>query len=75
MNADKHGSGSGEMGDSRKMLCPRCGAEMNHHAMKVDYGVDDPNLIDPVFGGALKEVHCCPHCGHTELRTAQEDRQ
>jgi ribosomal protein S27AE len=57
------------MGESQKMLCSRCGAEMNHHAMKVDYGVDDLN-IDPVYGGVLKEAHCCPNCGHTELRTA-----
>jgi predicted RNA-binding Zn-ribbon protein involved in translation (DUF1610 family) len=50
-----------------KMICPKCGAEMNHHAMKVDYGIDDPTMIDPVFGGALKEAHYCPECGHMEL--------
>jgi ribosomal protein S27AE len=51
-----------------KMTCPRCGAEMNHHAIKIDYDVDDPALVDPVFGGVLKEVHTCPPCGITELR-------
>ncbi len=30
-----------------------CGVEMNHHAMKVDYGVDGPALVDNLFGGAL----------------------
>lgn len=51
-----------------KMICPECGAEMNQHAIKIDYGFDDPNLIDPVFGGALQEVHTCPECGRTEMR-------
>jgi len=41
---------------------------MNHHAMKVDYSVDDPDAIDSVCGGAVKEVHTCPHCHHVELR-------
>jgi predicted RNA-binding Zn-ribbon protein involved in translation (DUF1610 family) len=55
-----------------KMICPDCGAEMNHHAMKIDYstGFDDPNAIDPVFGGVLQEAHTCPECGRTELRRA-----
>ena len=38
----------------RKMICPRCGAEMNHHAMKIDYSVDDPAPLDETSGGALK---------------------
>ena len=53
-----------------KMICPDCGAEMNHHAVKIDYGVDDPAFVDSVFGGALKEAHTCPECGRTELRAA-----
>jgi predicted RNA-binding Zn-ribbon protein involved in translation (DUF1610 family) len=53
-----------------KMICPDCGAEMNQHALKIDYGTDDPKLIDPAFGGALKEAHTCPECGRTELRAA-----
>jgi predicted RNA-binding Zn-ribbon protein involved in translation (DUF1610 family) len=55
------------MPESNKVICPHCGAEMNHHAMKIDYGVDDFSLVDPVFGGALKEAYTCPECGHTEL--------
>ena len=51
-----------------KIICPECGTEMNHHAMKVDYSVDDPDAIDLVCGGAVKEVHTCPHCRHVELR-------
>lgn len=53
-----------------KMICPDCGAEMNHHAVKIDYGVDDPKFVDVVFGGALKEAHTCPECGRAELRAA-----
>ena len=53
-----------------KMICPNCGAEMNHHAMKVDYSDEDSANVDPAFGGVLKEAHTCPHCGRTELRTA-----
>ena len=53
-----------------KIICPDCGAEMNHHAMKIDYGIEDPRLSDPVFGGVLKEVHTCPECGKIELRAA-----
>jgi len=38
--------------------------------MKVDYGVDDPEMTDPVFGGVLKEAHYCPQCGHIELKAS-----
>ena len=47
---------------ANKLICPDCGAEMNHHAMKIDYSVED---------GVVQEVHTCPHCGHCELRRAQ----
>ena len=56
--------------DKPKMICISCGAEMNHHAMKIDYGVDDPALIDPAFDGVIEEVHTCPKCGHISLRQA-----
>lgn len=52
-----------------KLICPHCGAEMNHHAMKIDYSVEDPALIDPTFGGVVEEVHECPN-GHISLRQA-----
>jgi predicted RNA-binding Zn-ribbon protein involved in translation (DUF1610 family) len=44
-----------------KMICPACGAEMNHHSMKIDYSVED---------GVVQEVHTCPACGDVELRQA-----
>ena len=56
--------------DRPKMICPECAAEMNHHAMKIDYSSDDPALIDPAFGGVVEEAHTCPNCGHINLRPA-----
>ncbi len=58
------------MSQPNKMICSDCGAEMNHHAVKIDYGIDDPSILDSVFGGVLKEAHTCPQCGRTELRVA-----
>jgi hypothetical protein len=54
-----------------KMICADCGAEMNHHAMKIDYSIDDPALIDPAFGGVVQETHTCPLCGRIDLRQAE----
>ncbi len=51
------------------MICPKCSAEMNHHAMKIDYSIDDST--DEIFGGVLQEAHTCPHCGDIELRRAE----
>ena len=50
-------------------ICDECGTTMNHHAMKIDYSVEAAS-DDPVFGGALQEVHTCPQCGHVQLRQA-----
>ena len=55
--------------DKPKLICPHCGLEMNQHAMKVDYNVEDPALIDPAYGGVVEEVHECPN-GHAGLRQA-----
>lgn len=59
--------------DSNKMNCRDCGGEMNHHAEKIDYtaALDAPERLDPVLGGLVKEVHTCPQCGRTELRTGE----
>ena len=61
------------MARTEMMICPRCGVEMNHHAMKVDYGsgFDNPAAIDPILGGVLQEAHTCPECGLTELRESK----
>ena len=52
-----------------RMICPKCGAEMNHHAMKIDYSLEDSTQIDPAFEGVVEEVHTCTNCGHISLRT------
>ncbi len=54
-----------------RMICPKCGAEMNHHAMKIDYSIDDSFEDHSIFGGGLQEAHTCPQCGDIELRRAQ----
>ena len=58
------------MTQNPKPTCPDCGIEMKHRAMKLDYGIDDPEIVDSIFGGDLKETHCCPECGRTELKAA-----
>ena len=59
-----------QMSGANKMICPDCGAEMNHHAMKIDYEVDDSPNADPDFGGVVNEVHTCPECHLTQFRRA-----
>ena len=53
-----------------KLICPVCGAEMNHHATKVDYDADDALSRDPAFDGVVEEVHTCPKCDYISLRQA-----
>lgn len=54
-----------------RLICPRCGGEMNRHAEKVDYSADPSGLSSPlVFGGALMEFHSCPGCKHIVERPA-----
>ncbi|MBV9209383.1 MAG: hypothetical protein JOZ52_02075 [Acidobacteria bacterium] len=62
------------MREEQKMLCPDCGAEMNHHANKIDYsnGDDEAAVRDEIFGGVLQEAHSCPECGQTALREAAD---
>jgi predicted RNA-binding Zn-ribbon protein involved in translation (DUF1610 family) len=47
---------------STKLICADCGEEMNHHAMKIDYRGEYPELC---------EVHTCPNCGRIELRQVE----
>jgi ribosomal protein S27AE len=48
-----------------KMICPRCGVEMNHHCDKHVYTTDtkDAGSPDPSLGGFIEEFHTCPKCG------------
>ena len=54
-----------------KMICPKCGAEMNHHADKLVHTarLDEPGF-DPVLDGFIEETHACPECGNVEARRA-----
>jgi len=53
-----------------KMICPRCGTEMNHHADKLVYPVsaEDAKEMNAALGGLIEETHCCPRCGGVESR-------
>ena len=56
------------MADTSKINCPHCGAVMNHHAVKIEYDVEEqPNSV---FEGALKNVYACPNCGAVEMTDA-----
>ena len=46
----------------KKMACPKCGAEMNHHADKVILGHSAAGDRSE-FGGMVEELHQCPACG------------
>jgi len=56
-----------------KMICPKCGDEMNHHADKLAHPAtfEEAKKIDPAIGGIIEEMHCCPGCGVVESRRAR----
>ncbi len=59
------------MPERRKpMICPKCGAVMNHHADKLvdPVGAQQAAQADPALGGMLEEMHACPACGNVESR-------
>ena len=59
------------MPDADKMTCADCGAEMNHHADKLDYGVVPDEASDEADeAGVVIEAHSCPGCGRTATRAA-----
>jgi hypothetical protein len=55
-----------------RLKCPKCGAEMNHHADKLVAPTDgvEPSGIDLVLGGVIQETHACPACANVEFRRA-----
>jgi hypothetical protein len=52
-----------------RMICSECGAEMNHHASKLDYA-EESTKSDPALAAVLIEIHSCPDCGLTSSRIA-----
>ncbi len=56
---------------SKRMTCPKCRAEMNHHGDKLVYGPDSQaDRMDEHLGGFLEEFHTCPNCGAVASRPA-----
>ena len=55
-----------------KMICPRCGVEMNHHCDKLVYTTEakEEGPTDPGLGGFIEEFHTCPKCGGGASRHA-----
>ena len=53
---------------NRKLICPKCGDEMNHHADKLVYtaNLDDAHRAHTDLGGVVEETHGCPGCGAVE---------
>ncbi len=45
-----------------KMICPKCGNEMNHHADKLIYSIEGREAanFDASLGGLIEETHGCP---------------
>lgn len=61
MNSQVHGGGP--------MICPRCGATMNHHADKVLFnGISTSSPTDSTAAGFIEEMHSCPKCGASASR-------
>jgi predicted RNA-binding Zn-ribbon protein involved in translation (DUF1610 family) len=56
-----------------EMICPHCGATMNHHADKLIEPADpaDADDVDPALGGIVAEMFGCPGCGNAETRRAR----
>ena len=56
-----------------KMICPKCGAEMNHHADKLVYPTseEEAKKMNLVLGGVIEEMYYCPACGGVESRPAE----
>jgi hypothetical protein len=54
------------MAAAKKMFCPKCRAEMNHHAEKVVYASKG---YDPIFEErVVEEVFACPNCSASASR-------
>ncbi len=56
-----------------EMICPYCGATMNHHADKLvdPMSPAEAAAVDPALGGLIDEMFYCPSCGNCESRRAE----
>jgi ribosomal protein S27AE len=59
-----------------KMVCPKCGGSMNHHADKLidPRTPEDAKHVQSAMGGMIEETHCCPACGAVASRIAETVR-
>ncbi len=56
----------------QKMLCPNCGAVMNHHCDKVIYVSQESEEGRPLdTRERIDEIHACPNCGSMGSRPAK----
>jgi ribosomal protein S27AE len=46
-----------------KMVCPKCGSEMNFHAEKLTLASLEEKGYDDSLNGVVQEFHSCPNCG------------
>ena len=58
-----------------KMICPKCGDEMNHHADKLVYpgSAQEAEKMDPTLGGVIDETHCLPAPAALSRHAGQND--
>lgn len=57
---------------AKPMICPECGATMNHHGEKLvePRNAEEARLVDARLGGVVQEIHACPECGRAASRPA-----
>ena len=53
-----------------ELMCPKCGAEMNHQADKLVQPVtqEEATTVGVTLDGLLERVFACPHCGWIDSR-------
>jgi ribosomal protein S27AE len=57
---------------NNRLICPKCGDEMNHHANKLVYPANPNDAHRHAdLGGVVEETHGCPGCGAVESRRAE----
>jgi predicted RNA-binding Zn-ribbon protein involved in translation (DUF1610 family) len=53
-----------------KYVCPRCGAEMNHHADKLLLDGQQTEAQSDFPDGTLLRFYSCPQCGAASSQAA-----
>lgn len=58
------------MKTTNQIICPDCGAQMSHHADKIDGSTSVAEKIDATPGVALEDVHVYSECGKAVTRNS-----